>query len=496
MHAALAWSHELLDPAERAMLRRLSVFANPIPVDAAMGVCTAAGAPILPTEGTGAALGEPAGTGVVHADRDPLELLFRLLDHNLVQRDPSGDEPAVTMLETVRDFGRELLDAAGETRVTALAHAEWWIAMVETAEPELVGSDRDRWILRLQRSHDNIRTTLRWSLDTGYPGPGLRLSGRLWRFWDAQGYWSEGRMWLDRLIAIAGDEPDEIRARACNGAGNLAWRLTDYAQAIDYYQTGLTLSRAAGDDHGIARSLGNLAAVTALAGRIEDAIPLHEESLAIRTRIGDLVGVAAALNNLAVAMIQTGDLDRAKSLLEQALAIKSVLGDRAGQAVCLSNLADVDRREGDHPRALARLRDCVAEMRELRDDGGLANALHTLGDTARDAGHPDAKAHYQESLAIRMRLGDSSGIAYCLEGIAALATVRGDQVRAARLLGAAAAIRETVGAPMRGAYLPDHDRLLSAVRDGLTADRFTEAWRAGSSLSVTEAAAEATTGSE
>jgi predicted ATPase/DNA-binding XRE family transcriptional regulator len=496
MRAALAWSHDLLDPAERAMLRRLSVFANPIPVDAAISVCAAAGAPIAATQATQATDGipaDPTNRDPHHPDRDPLDLLFRLLDHNLVRRDPSGDEPSVTMLETVREYGRELLDAAGETAVTALAHAEWWIALAEAAEPELITSDRDRWILRLQRSHDNIRTTLQWSLDTGHLRAGLRLSGRLWRFWDAQGHWSEGRAWLDRLIALAADEPDDIRARADNGAGNLAWRQTDYPASIDYYESSLALSRAAGDDEGAARALGNLAAVTSLAGRVEAAIPLHEESLALRRRIGDLDGVAATLNNLAVAMVHIGELDRAIRLLEEALVVKTRLGDRAGQAICLSNLADLDRRAGDHARALTRLRDCVAEMRELHDDGGLAYALHTLGDTARDAGDPDANVYYQESLAIRLRLGDTNGIAYCLEGIAAVAASLALHVRAARLLGAATAIREAAGAPRRGAYLTDHDRLLSTVRAGLATQHFTEAWQAGAALSLAEAAAEAST---
>jgi tetratricopeptide (TPR) repeat protein len=418
------------------------------------------------------------------------------------------------MLETVREYGRELLDAAGETPVTALAHAEWWIAMAEVAEPGLVGPDRDRWILELQRSHDNIRGALRWALDTGHPGPGLRLSGRLWRYWDAAGHWSEGRMWLDRLLTLtadeslaedesfAQDEPDAIRARAYNGAGNLAWRQTDLASAIDYYHSSLALSRAVGDDQAIARALGNLASVTALAGRIVAAIPLHEESLAVRRRIGDLNGVATTLNNLAVALVHIGELDQARGRLEEAVAIKTTLGDRAGRATFLANLADLDRRAGDHPRALALLSGCVAELREVRHDAGLANALQTLGDATRDAGLPDADVHYRESLAIRFRLGDPAGVAIGLEGIAAVGagTVgrktgadREDFARAARFLGAAAAIREAVKAPIRSADRPEYDRLLAAVRGGLTPDRFDESWQAGAALTVAEAAEEAAT---
>jgi predicted ATPase/transcriptional regulator with XRE-family HTH domain len=466
MRAALKWSHDLLSPAEQELFRRLSVFANGWALDAVATVCQAVG----PLAG------------------EPVDLLVGLLEKNLTYRDPGGDQPRMVMLETVREYGRELLDAAGEARPTALAHARYLLGLAEEAEPELTGPQQKRWLDRLERNLDNIRAALAWLCDDGGYGDGLRLASRLWRFWDAHGHWNEGLTWLDRLLALGHDAPADARAAAFNAAGNLAWRLSDLGGAVSRYETSLKLCRTLGDDAGTARALSNLASITSLQGHIPDAVELHEQALALRRRSGDPAEVAASLNNLAVSLHHLGEQERAILLMEESLAIRRAVGDRLGYCYTLNNLGDLARRVGDHPRALAYLRESVAELRQFGDEGLLSNSLHTLGDAERMAGDPGATPHYVESLRIRLRMGNTFGIAVCLEGLASLAAPAETGVR---LLAAAVAIRDMLGTPVRSADRDDYESVIAKVRGAVDPDRYEAAWRAGLALFPAAAAEEA-----
>lgn len=469
MRATLKWSYDLLSPAEQVLLRRLSAFAGGWELEAVATVCQAAG---------------PLGA-------EPVDLLFGLLEKNLTYRDPGGDRPRMLMLETVREYGRELLDAAGEARTTALAHAGYLLALAEQAEPELTGPRQTLWLDRLERNHDNIRAALGWLCDDGGYADGLRLASRLWRFWDARGHWNEGLAWLDRLLALGHDAPADARAIALNAAGNLAWRLSDLAGAVARYETSLKLARALGDDVGTARALSNLASITSMQGHISDAVELHEQALAVRRTVGDPADIAASLNNLAVSLHHLGEVHRAIHLMEESLSIRRAIGDHLGIGFTLNNLGDLVRRVGDGARALAYLRESVTVLRQLGDESLVSNSLHTLGDAERMTGDPGAAGHYAESLRIRSRMGNTFGVAVCLEGMASLAAARGAGETGVRIMAAAAAIRDALGTPVRSADREDHERVMAALRGAVDRAGFDAAWREGLALPARAAADEA-----
>jgi non-specific serine/threonine protein kinase len=194
----------LLDETERTLFRRLSVLAGGFTLEAAESVC--------------------AG-GDIEED-DVLDLLSRLADKSLVSvAEHGGSEARYWLLETVRQFGWEKLEEAGEVAQTRKRHAEFYLALAEEAEPELSGAREGVWLEKLELEHDNLRAALEWSLECDDGAElGLRLSGALGGFWHVCGYLSEGRRWLDRELARrrSGVLPSPTRAKALSRAGWIA----------------------------------------------------------------------------------------------------------------------------------------------------------------------------------------------------------------------------------------------------------------------------------
>lgn len=222
----IAWSYDLLDAQEQRLFRRLAVFVGGCSPEAAEAVSTAVG-------DTGA---------------DVLEGMASLLDKSLLQRtERDGGEPRFAMLETIREYGLEVLASGGEAEATRQAHAAYYLAPAEQAEPELSGPQQLTWFERLEREHDNLRATLSWLLEQGSDGQSrelaLRLSAALPWFWLIRGYVSEGRQWLKRALDEGRGVRSSVRAKALIGAGELATKQDDFGQAEALCGEGLALYR-------------------------------------------------------------------------------------------------------------------------------------------------------------------------------------------------------------------------------------------------------------
>ncbi|HXT36766.1 MAG TPA: tetratricopeptide repeat protein, partial [Chloroflexota bacterium] len=505
LRATLDWSWNLLDERERSLLRRLAVFAGKCELAAAETVC--------------------AGEGIEAADM--LDLLGGLASKSLLLVEEHGGEARYGLLETVRQYGLEHLKASGEEGTVRWAHAAYFLALAEKAEPRLTGPEQGRWLAWLTAEHDNLRAALGWARRDGERTEGLRLAAALWRFWQARGHLSEGRMWLEGLLAgeMRG-EPAAVaplRARALLGAGMLAWSQADYARAAAYYEESLALFSLVEDRAGIAQALNNLGNVAWNQDQYERARELYEASLGLRRELADREGVAASLNNLGNLMaVSLGDYAQGTALLEEALALFREAGDQLNSAYLLTNLGVMAKNQGDLARATALQEECLAVQRDLGnttgvayalvnlgnlatavddheraaalheesrllfaqlgDQGGLAHALTNLADVARRQGDLDrAAALYAESLALLDAVGHKRGIASCLEGLAALAGARGQAERGARLFGAAAALRVAVHAPLSPADQIAYDRAVDVVRAALGED-FPAAWAAGETM--------------
>jgi len=435
----LAWSYDLLDADVQALFCRLAAFAGGCTLDAAeaVGVVGATGtSPPL----AGGALG---GLGA-------------LVDQSLLRlAEPEDGEPRLTMLETIRAYGLERLAARGDEAAVRRRHAAYYLALAEAAEPALLGPDQMDWLARLERERDNLRTALRWAQENGVTEFGLRLAGALWRFWHLHGYMSEGRRWLDDLLARDGADGSPaaraVRAKALRGAGGVAFYQGDYARAGALYDDYRLLCAAMGDEEGCAGALTNLAIVAAAGGEDARAWTLNEECLTLARGLknGESV-IAAALNNLGDLACRRGDYARARGLLEESLALYRRRGHTWGIAVVLANLATLVRAQGDEEQALVR---------------------------------------YREGLALCGAVSQSVVVARCLEGIAGVAATRGQPERAARLAGAAASLRQLNGMPLEHHERADYDRTMATAHAALGDDAFTALWIQGRALSPEQAVA-------
>jgi predicted ATPase len=186
-----------------------------------------------------------------------------LLNKSLLQKPPQGDkEPRLLMLETIREYGLERLASGGEAHATRAAHAAYYLALAEQAEPQLDGHEQLSWVERLEREHDNLRTALSWLLEPGSAGESkelaLRLAAALWRFWLVHGHVSEGRHWLERALDGSEQVGSARRAKALMDAGLLATGQDDFGQAEARCGEALALYRELGDRPGSALCLTTL----------------------------------------------------------------------------------------------------------------------------------------------------------------------------------------------------------------------------------------------
>ncbi len=397
------WSHNLLSVDERALFRRLAVFSGGASVDAIASICL---------------------NGLA---TDALQLLNMLIEDSLIRQTRHSAPARYDMLETVREYAMELLTDNAETATYRRRHAEYFMALVERAEPQLRQADQIEWLERLELEHDNLRAALGWASQTRNWEIGLRIASALARFWDLRGYLSEGRYWLDCLLN--GDGSAITRARALNAAGSLARSQGDVEVARRYLTEALEIHRCLDNVRGSARVLNNLGALAHDQGDFVTAIEMYHQSEACWNQIDDQWGRALAFNNLGAAEHSQHHLDRAEALHRQSLQLRQELGDIRGIAESTGNLANV-----------------------ARDRGVL----------------PEAARRYFECFGLSQRVGDLGGMAIGLEGLAFVAWSTNRHDVAARLIGAADALRESSGTPAKGTEARHNDRLRSDLRRSMS----------------------------
>jgi predicted ATPase/class 3 adenylate cyclase/DNA-binding XRE family transcriptional regulator len=353
MRAAIAWSEALLSSAEQVLLRRLAVF---------VGGCTLEAAEAIGSEPEGA---EPLGL-------DLLETLSTLVDQSLVLQREEGGEPRFGMLQVIRDYTLERLEASRETEVLRRAHAAYFLELAEQARQQATGPETVAWRGRLEREHDNLRAALHWAREQGEVELGLRLAVAFTWFWVRRGYLREGRAWLEGLLAVAAEEPEAVRAgaglavvraKAMLNAGMFALTMGAYATAQTHLEQARELALAAGDRRTARQALTNLGRVASDQDDLERAMALYTESLALARELGDHDQVALCLNNLGDVALQRGELAQATVLLRDALTVCWELGDPRRCATVLESLAETAGGAGQGERA-ARLFGAAAALRE------------------------------------------------------------------------------------------------------------------------------------
>jgi predicted ATPase/DNA-binding CsgD family transcriptional regulator len=410
LRAALDWSHELLDPAERALLRRLSVFVGGFCLEAVEAVC--------------------ADEEV--QDEEILDLLAGLVSKSLVVSDTASSRGRYRLLETIRAYAADRLEEGGEGPVVREAHARFYLDLAERAEPELTGPDQQRWFDRLDREHENLRLAVRWSLGHGQSEWALRLAGALVLFWRVRCYFSEGRELLEATINASQEtgEVSALRAKALWGVGFMTLMGGDAEGAIPPLEQGLAGLRELGDLQGGARMLlilGN--AYVALGdprgpGLLDDSVDLAREA-------GDRWCLAHALGLRGYLHLAHSDLSGARPLFEECLAVAREARDKQGLRFGLIGLGRVAGRQGDYDSAESLLEESLSIAHELAEAYIEATAMHDLGQLALGRGqYARARQLFEQAQAALPELAPVDAVVGPLLGLARVAHAEEDGARA------------------------------------------------------------------
>ena len=417
LRAAVEWSYDLLEPGERLLFERLSVFAGTFGLEVAEAVCADDELDVA----------------------EVLDLLASLVSKSLVARVLDQDGSArYRLLETLRDYAADRLAARGDDLALRRRHATAIAAMTEEGSTALEGPGRRLALEHLAAAADDARLALEFTLDFGEVDLALRLSGALWPFWDHRYDVNEGRSWLDRALALPGGDP-AVRLRAKVGAAKLAMVDDEYDVALETCRRGLALAAELGADRERARLLAVLAEVH----RYRDEDPgvaevCADEALALAERTGDHWWEADASRVRALLAWDRGDAATAGTYAERCLRLSAGVGDLEGSAGARSLLGTLARERGDLVGATELYEGALTDFRQAREPWGTAQAVRNLGILAVLRGDADLGWRLaEESLRLHDELGNQRGVAmsYVLMGEAAL--VAGELERAAVLLGEA-----------------------------------------------------------
>jgi len=468
----LEWSYRLLNPREQQLFRSLSIF---------VGGCT-----LQAIETIWELTGYPQAKKLV------LEGVASLLDKSMLScSNQETEEPRLHLLRTLREYGLQQLALTGELEQIQWAHARYYLALAEEAEPELKGPQPRLWLERLQREHENLREALCFLIAHGENETSmgtemaLRLGKALERFWMIGGHVKEGHDLLERALKRSWGVPSSIRGHALCILGILARYQGDYHAAEAACEESLAIFRELDDPLGIANSLYRLGYVAWMRGDSGMARTYYEESLAISGREQCRDARSETLYYFAYLAFFQRDARMARLLIEESLDLSRGLGDQYNIATALNLLGWVSLLQGDITAARTLQEESLTASRELGNQRGIAHALSALGEIASLMGDfAQACERYEEGLVLLMRLDDRLTVAIYLEGLARVAVAQGEAIWAVHLLSAAQALRQIMGASMSTPLEKDgRERTLSTLHDLLDEHVFAAAWAEGQAMS-------------
>jgi len=466
----LEWSYSLLNDEEKTLYARLSVFVGGFTLEAAEAVCNSKG------------------------NLDILEGLTSLVNNSLVRQEESIDgEPRFGMLETIRAYALERLTDSGEMESLRAQHAGYFSDIIlNQVGFQLYSARALSWLNWLEREHDNIRATLTWSLIAPQGiemGAGL-VFALVW-FWYRRGYFIEGRMWAERVLASPLIQADSLpRALALGSSGMLALWKGEQDTALAQLQESLAIEQRLEDKEWMAHVVMSNGVALINMGRDNAARPLFEQALAVFKERNLTPFISFTLVHLGNVELGLGNPGRARALHEEALTNARSVGESWLISFALNNLGEVARTQGQYDRARAYYEECEALLRSTGDRGDLARFVHSLGYIAQHEEEFDlAESQFRKSLKMFRRLGNRRGMAECMAGLAGLKARRGNAEWGAVMLSAAESALKVTG----GAWWPA-DRLeveanQEIIRYALSEAEWTAAQKKGSEMTLEQALA-------
>lgn len=515
LRAAIEWSYRLLTPDLQRFFAALSVFRGGWTLEAAEAVCR--------QEGT-------------------LDRLTQLRERSLIVADETEEEMRYGFLESLREFAAEQLNT-DQHAVLARRHAVFYLRLAEECEPYFYGQDMLQGILRLEPERDNMRAVLSWCADTcqrtrtdadapSVAEIGLRAAASLTPFWSARAHSPEARPVLERLLQANDTVPERVRSRAVLAAGICEEYHGDSVLALERFEESLALSRKIGDRETAFRALQCVSSTLERSGtNYVRGMELLEQELALCRAENNELRAAAVAKLLASCCLWRGEYDRANALLDEYAGLVREQGganhttylfvrghlallqkdtERAWEAFdeCLSisrgyrnkpgiltalwNLSLVAQDRADYATARTLLVESLALARELGTQEMTAGSMMNLAAVLRLEGNlAEAERQYRDSAKIYQDIGSLPGIPWALEGLGKLAALAGHCKRAARLFGAAEALRERIARPLAPNSQEDYDRHIALLRMAMVPEAFAASWNEGRALSLDQAVEEA-----
>ncbi len=468
LRATMDWSYDLLGEAERTLFRRLAPFIGGVTLEAAEAVADTKGE-----------------LGV-----DIIELTEALVDKSLLYQVASAEEPRFAMLETIREYALEQLQASGEEESVRKAHSAYLLVLAEEGGAALAVAEDPNWLTVFDREHENLRASLEWLTATGNTEWGLRTALGIFHFWERGEHLAEGRRRLAELLALpAAEKPDPIRAKALFAAGVLALAQGEPATASRLHGQSLEIHRALDDKWGVVVALNGLSIIHRELGDYGKAREVLEEALALWQELGDNVAFARSLSNLASIAKAEGRYEESLERYREAAALFDRLGDRLAWAWVQNNQGDVAHTQGHLDEATLAYERGLEVFRELGDRWGVASSLADLGKTCRLQGDLEAAVELlKESLRLFAELDHKRGVVRLLEALASIAAETDRSERALILAGAAASVRERMG--LQASHPEEQEKLADGLQRAYkrlgpaTAERL---WDEGASLQLQEA---------
>ncbi len=420
------WSYNLLDEEEQRLFARLSVFHGGRTLEAIESVCGS------------------------NLSTDVLDALASLVDKSLVLHvEGVGSQPRFILLEILHEYAYERLQASGEAETFQRRHADYFVALAERAEPELHRADQLFWLDRLDEEHDNLRAALEWSLANAEAELALRLVGALGWFWHMRSHAIEGYRWARRALEQSANVAPAVRAKALNMTGfRLLLNSGDYTAVRKFHEEALQIARENDDRYNLAWALIGLTYFAEGTGDHRETERLGTEALLLFRNLDDKTGIGWALCVIGEARRLRGSPQEAEPFYQEGLELFEAMGNRRGASMMLNNMAFV----AYHQRHLQR-------AREL----------------------------FHKSYALQLLVGRQEEYANTLTGMAGIIAAQNEPERAVRLLAAAGALLEAIGASMVLGEQLDYQRILSQVRAQLDESTFEGLWAEGWALSVDKA---------
>jgi non-specific serine/threonine protein kinase len=470
LRAAVEWSYDLLEVPEKRLFVRLAVFAGGWTLEAAEAVCGGAG---IDTHHIAGLLDGLLGKSLIETQRNiDGELRYRFLD-------------------VIRRYAAERLAASAEDPELYRRHADWYQALAVEGESQLFGPMSQHWLRKLGPERDNVRSALRWLVDSGDIEAALHFAASFWRFWSRLGYASEGLGWVRRLLEQPSNTPPRLRIKLLAAAAMLSARglhETSLRTAEGFLAEALSLGRECGTCPELAHALFICGSVARLRCQFDAATAFLKQALeaCLATGWSNETGCRVGLASVAYAQ---GRFDEAREWIRAAQASASARGHRSGFGLALRNLGAVSYQQGEFAAARTNINQSLDLIVDPLDR---CMSLIYLGWVARDTGSPaEARDAFAKAMTLARNAGDLRQMAYCLEAFAGLAAGADQPARAMRLAAAASALRQRIGTPIFPVEGETLERWLVPARATLRPRVAESIWAEGRVLSTEQACEDA-----